>query len=107
VTTLPPTTIPDSYTGRCAEGLYPASYAPDAPCVTTDPCPSLAARQRGTWDDPAITEDKRIPYQDPLVRKIAEALHRNESMHMHWYISSVVCPYCALRASVAVRMVRS
>jgi len=38
VTTLPPTTIPDSYTGRCAEGLYPASYAPDAPCVTTDPC---------------------------------------------------------------------
>ena len=44
MTTLPPTTIPDSYTGRCAEGLYPASYAPDAPCVTTDPCPSLAAR---------------------------------------------------------------
>jgi len=30
VTTLPPTTIPDSYTGRCADSLYPASYAPDA-----------------------------------------------------------------------------
>ena len=38
MTTLPPTTIPDSYTGRCADGLYPASYAADAPCVTTDPC---------------------------------------------------------------------
>ena len=38
MTTLPPTTIPDSYTGRCPDSMYPASYAPDAPCVNYDPC---------------------------------------------------------------------
>lgn len=37
-TTLPPTTIPDSYTGRCPDGMFPASYQPDAPCVNDDPC---------------------------------------------------------------------
>lgn len=88
-------------------GSTPHEHDPSWDCPTEPVVPSLAARQRGTWDDPAITEDKRIPHEDPLVRKIAEALHRNESMHMHRYISSVVCPYCALRASVAVRMVRS
>ena len=38
MTTLPPTTIPDSYTGRCPEGMFPADYTPNAPCVNYDPC---------------------------------------------------------------------
>jgi len=38
VTTLPPTTIPDSYTGRCPDGMFPADYTPNAPCVNDDPC---------------------------------------------------------------------
>lgn len=93
---------------QCAcHGTAPHEHDPGWECPPQPVVPSLAAQQRGTWDDPAIVDDQRIPHEDPLVRKIAEALHRNESMHMHWYVGSVVCPYCALRASVAVRMVRS
>jgi hypothetical protein len=93
---------------RCAcNGAEPHDHDPDWSCPLKPVRPTLAAEQRGTWDDPDIVKDDRIPHEDALVRKIAEALHRNESMHLHWYISSVVCPYCALRASVAVRMVRS
>lgn len=61
---------------------------------------------RGTWDDPAIVDDSRIDHGDPLVRRVAEHLHNNESMHMHWYVGAFVCPYCALRASRAVKLVR-
>ena len=57
---------------------------------------------KGTWLDPAIVDDSRISHDDPLTIRIAERLHRNESMHMHWYIGSLICPYCALRASHAV-----
>ena len=38
MTTLPPTTIPDSYTGRCPDGMFPADYTPNAPCINYDPC---------------------------------------------------------------------
>lgn len=93
---------------RCAcNGEIPHDHDPGWECPPDPVPPSLVAEWRGTWDDVNIVNDERIPHQDPLVRKIAEALHRNESMHLHWYVSSVVCPYCALRASVAVRMVRS
>ena len=58
---------------------------------------------RGTWDDPAIIRDSRIDHEDPVVRHCAERLHANESMHLHQYISSPICPYCALRASRVLR----
>ena len=93
---------------RCAcNGSVPHDHDPFWDCPTDAVPPTVAAEQRGTWDDPAITGDQRIPHEDPLVRKIAERLHRNESMHLHWYVASIVCPYCALRASHAVRVVRS
>lgn len=57
---------------------------------------------RGTWDDPAIQDDPRIAIDDPAVRSAAEHLHNNESMHLHDYVSSTICPYCALRATRAV-----
>lgn len=60
---------------------------------------------RGTWHDPAIVNDPRISDQDVRVRITAERLHANESMHMHQYIGSVICPYCALRASRVLRWV--
>lgn len=58
---------------------------------------------RGTWDDPAIVQDPRIDHENPVVRKVAEKLHGNESMHLHEYIGSTICPYCALRASRCLR----
>ena len=92
----------------CAcNGSSPHDHDPHWDCPPEPVTPTLASTQRGTWDDDAIVHDQRVPHDDPLVRKIAEALHRNESMHMHWYVGGVVCPYCALRASTAVRVVRS
>lgn len=61
------------------------------------------AELRGTWGDPAITGDPRIDDRDPLVRRVAEMLHSNESLHMHEYIPEVICPYCALRTSRVLR----
>lgn len=58
---------------------------------------------KGTWDDPAIIDDKRVDHENPLVRAVAQRLHSNESMHMHSYIEGVICPYCALRASRVLR----
>lgn len=60
---------------------------------------------RGTWLDSEITNDPRIADSDPVVREAAMALHRNESMHLHWYIDRDVCPYCALRASLVVAVI--
>lgn len=57
----------------------------------------------GTWADPRIMGDNRIDHNDPVVRRVAEMLHNNESLHMHEYIRGVVCPYCALRASRVIR----
>jgi hypothetical protein len=62
---------------------------------------------RGTWDDPAIVNDPRIDDDDPVVRAVAQMLHGNESMHMHEYISSEICAYCALRTSRVLRWATS
>ena len=59
--------------------------------------------ERGTWGDPAIINDPRIDHEDPTVRAVAEKLHGNESMHMHEYISSEICVYCALRTTRVLR----
>lgn len=58
---------------------------------------------KGTWKDAAIVNDPRIDDENDTVRAVAERLHGNESMHLHEYISSVICPYCALRASRVLR----
>lgn len=60
-------------------------------------------QKRGTWDDPAIVGDTRIDHENELVRTVAERLHSNESMHLHESVSSVICPYCALRTTRVLR----
>lgn len=37
-TTVPPVVVNTTTTPDCPDGLYPASYAPDAPCIPNDPC---------------------------------------------------------------------
>jgi hypothetical protein len=59
--------------------------------------------KKGTWDDPAIVDDPRIDHLNPTVRAVAEKLHGNESMHLHEYVSSPICPYCALRTTRVLR----
>ena len=57
MTTLPPTTIPDSYTGRCPDGTFPAHSPPNAPPKsrpnTNTPAPPYArtppAADTPTW----------------------------------------------------------
>lgn len=66
----------------------------------------MSARLKGTWDDPAIQTDPRIDTADPAIRAAAEFLHNNESMHLHNYVESTICPYCALRATRAVAVFR-
>ena len=66
-----------------------------------------AVTKQGTWDDPAIVEDPRVDHEDPTVRAVAGQLHNNESMHMHKYISSEICPYCALRTTRVLRWARA
>lgn len=66
----------------------------------------MTQTKRGTWDDPAIVDDPRIDDQDPLVRKVAQMLHGNESMHLHENIPSEICTYCALRTSRVLRWSR-
>jgi len=56
------------------------------------------------WNDPKIVGDPRIADTHAHVRRVAEYLHNNESLHMHQDISDVVCVYCALRASRAFAM---
>lgn len=63
----------------------------------------MSATKRGTWDDPAIVGDPRIDHENPTVRAVAQKLHGNESMHLHEYVGSIICPYCALRASRVLR----
>jgi hypothetical protein len=58
---------------------------------------------KGTWDDPAIVDDPRIDHLNLTVRAVAQQLHSNESLHLHNYVSSVICPYCALRTSRILR----
>lgn len=65
------------------------------------------ATHKTAWTDGKIRGDRRIDHADPAVRRIAETLHRNESMHMHEWIDMDVCAYCALRASRAVRQLRA
>lgn len=64
------------------------------------------ATGRSAWDDGKIRGDRRIDDTDPDVRRVAQLLHSNESMHMHEWIEADVCAYCALRASRAVRALR-
>lgn len=59
----------------------------------------MTTTKKGTWDDPAIVDDPRIDHEDHSMRSVAQRLHSNESVHMHEYINSVICPYCALRTS--------
>lgn len=63
----------------------------------------MSARSlKGTWDDPAIQTDPRIDTTNPAIREAAEFLHRNESMHLHNYVGSPICPYCAMRATRSI-----
>ena len=87
-------------------GDVPHPHDPEWECPAKRVVPNAVAERRGTWDDPAIVDDSRVEHMDPIVRKIAESLHRNESMHLHQYVASQVCPYCALRASRAARVYR-
>lgn len=61
------------------------------------------ASKKGTWEDEAIVSDPRIDHDNEVVRITAEKLHANESMHMHLYVGSDICPYCALRATRVLR----
>lgn len=55
------------------------------------------------WGRQQIVTDPRIDHEDAVVRRVAEMLHSNESMHLHIDISDAVCVYCALRASRVLR----
>lgn len=66
----------------------------------------MTPTKKGTWEDPAIIDDPRIDHENIVVRAVAERLHGNESMHLHEYVSSIICPYCALRTSRVVRWAR-
>ena len=67
----------------------------------------MSDKLRGTWADPAIINDPRIDHLDPTVRAVASQLHANESMHMHHYISSEMCSYCALRTTRVLRWAKA
>lgn len=56
------------------------------------------------WTGRKIVEDDRIDHEDMRVRAAAEALHRNESYHLHQDVGDQVCVYCALRASRVVQL---
>ena len=54
------------------------------------------------WSSPVIVDDPRIRHDSAVVRAAAEALHNNESMHLHVDVPDKVCVYCALRATRAL-----
>jgi hypothetical protein len=56
-----------------------------------------------TWASPNIVDDPRILHNNRYVRAMAEYLHNMESLHMHQDTHQLVCVYCALRASNALR----
>lgn len=58
------------------------------------------------WSSPNIVDDDRIHHDLWRVRVAAEALHRNESYHLHNDVSDDVCVYCALRASRVIDTLR-
>jgi hypothetical protein len=77
--------------------------------TTTDTAPPTAtpslAEPARAWEDSRLTGDPRIDHEDPVVRAAAQALHHNESIHLHTN-TLTVCVYCALRASRVVRLAR-
>jgi hypothetical protein len=58
---------------------------------------------KGSWEDPQIINDSRIDHEDETVRKVAERLHANESMHRHPNVGDPICVYCALVTSRVLR----
>lgn len=62
--------------------------------------------KRNTWTDERIIGHPFVDADDESVRRAAENIHANESLHRH-DPSGAVCVYCAIVASRAGRVMRA
>lgn len=67
--------------------------------------PTIKAGAHNSWSDARIVQHSEVIANDPAVRKAAEFIHRNESLHRH-DPRGEVCVYCAINASRAARVLR-